>query len=113
MTGLLDSFNEKLSDSEKLAELRKVVAAHLSRAMPRAIAEGDLAVRTTADPSTDVLESVSMFFNRGGTHVPIADQSDGLRQLMAMTLYDLAEGAANIIAVDEPRFPCTHQANER
>lgn len=102
LTGLLDSFNERLSDSEKLAELRKVVAAHLSRAMPRAIGEGDLAVRTTADPSSDVLESVSMFFNRDGTHVPIADQSDGVRQLMAMTLYDLAEGAANIIAVDEP-----------
>ena len=112
LTGLLDNFNEKLSDSEKLAELRKAVAAHLSRAMPQAIVESDLAVRTSADPTTDVLDSVSMFFNRGGTHVPIADQSDGLRQLMAMTLYDLAEGAANIIAVDEPEIHL-HPSSQR
>jgi len=112
LTGLLESFNEKLGDSERLAELRKAVADHLSRSMPQAIGEGDLAVRTTADPTTDVLESVSMFFNRGGTHVPLADQSDGLRQLMAMTLYYLAEGAANIIAVDEPEIHL-HPSSQR
>jgi putative ATP-dependent endonuclease of OLD family len=104
LTGLLDTFNEKLGASERLAGLRKDIAAHLSRAMPKVIDQSDLAVRTAADPTTDVLDSVSMFFERDGAHVPLAEQSDGLRQLMAMTLFDLAEGEANIIAVDEPEI---------
>ena len=112
LAGLLDSFNEKLDASERLAGLRKDIAAHLSRAMPKVIEQGDLAVRTAADPATDVLDSVSMFFERDGAHVPLAEQSDGLRQLMAMTLFDLAEGAANIIAVDEPEIHL-HPSSQR
>src|ERR1022692_297072 len=95
-----------------LAELRTDVAAHLSRAMPKVISQTHLSVRTAADPTNDVLDSVSMFFERDGAHVPLSEQSDGLRQLMAMTLFDLAEGAANIIAVDEPEIHL-HPSSQR
>jgi putative ATP-dependent endonuclease of OLD family len=53
-----------------------------------------------------------MYFRRDGQYVPIAEQSDGLRQLMAMTLFDLAENSANIIAVDEPELHL-HPASQR
>lgn len=112
LIGVLNDFNEKLGDSERLAELRRDVAAHLSRSMPKAISQDDLAVRTSADPASEVLDNVTMFFERDGTHVPLAEQSDGLRQLMAMTLFDLAEGAANIIAVDEPEIHL-HPSSQR
>jgi len=36
--------------------------------------------------------------------VSLQEQSDGVRQLMAMTLFDLAEGTANVIAIDEPEL---------
>ena len=59
-----------------------------------------------------MLGGVSMFFERDGRHVPVAEQSDGLRQLMSMTLFDLAEGAANVVAVDEPELHL-HPASQR
>lgn len=102
--GLLESFNEKLESSEALSGLREGMAKHLSNSMPRSIAPDDLAVRTAADPSISVLENVSMYLSREGSFVPLSEQSDGIRQLISMTLFDLAEGAANVIAIDEPEL---------
>ncbi|WP_371679644.1 ATP-dependent endonuclease [Streptomyces sp. NBC_01276] len=112
LTQILGDFNDKLHVNESLTELRKKIAGHLAKAMPRPIAADDLAVRTAADPGTSVLEGVSMFLHRDDQYVPIAEQSDGLRQLMALTLFDLAENAANIIAVDEPELHL-HPASQR
>jgi putative ATP-dependent endonuclease of OLD family len=112
LTGLLESFNNELAWSTKITKLRGDVATHLSKAMPRAIGQDDLSVRTTTDPEEGVLGSVSMFFERDGQHIPISEQSDGLRQLMSMTLFDLAEGTANIIAVDEPELHL-HPSSQR
>ncbi|MCA1605879.1 MAG: AAA family ATPase [Acidobacteria bacterium] len=104
LTSLLDTFNEKLGASEVLGTLKEKIADHLSRSMPTTMGPDDLAVRTSADPAASVLDSVSMFFDRGGIYIPITHQSDGLRHLMAMTLFDLAEGTANIVAIDEPEL---------
>lgn len=112
LAGLLDGFNTELSTSDRIKRLREGVAEHLSKAMPRAIAEKDLAVRTATDPEQDVLGGVTMFFERGGEHVPLGEQSDGLRQLMSMTLFDLAEGTANIVAIDEPELHL-HPSSQR
>ena len=112
LAGLLEDFNAKLGASERVTGLRSKVASHLSKAMPRAVAQDDIALRTASDPQEDVLGGVSMFFERGGRHVPVAEQSDGLRQLMSMTLFDLAEGAANVVAVDEPELHL-HPASQR
>ena len=112
MKGLLDDFNTQLGCSPRISDLREGVAAHLSRAMPRSIAHDDLSVRTAADPEDGVLGNVSMFFERDGEHQPITDQSDGLRQLMSMTLFDLAEGAANVVAIDEPELHL-HPSSQR
>ncbi|WP_408995891.1 ATP-dependent nuclease [Streptomyces europaeiscabiei] len=112
LASLLGDFNAKLHTSERLTDLRNKIAQHLAKAMPRPIISDDLAVRTAADPAASVLESVSMFFQRGDQYVPITEQSDGLRQLMALTLFDLAENKANIIAVDEPELHL-HPASQR
>lgn len=101
---LLETFNAHLADSKALEVLRSGMATHLSSSMPRSISVDDLAVRTSADPSVSVLENVSMFLSRDGAFAPLSEQSDGIRQLISMTLFDLAEGAANVIAIDEPEL---------
>jgi putative ATP-dependent endonuclease of OLD family len=112
LTGILDSFNSTLATSAPLSELLSGVADRLSNAMPRAVAPGDLAVRTVADPTESVLDGVSLFTRSEAGFVPISEQSDGIRQLIAMTLFDLAEGAANIIAIDEPEIHL-HPSSQR
>jgi putative ATP-dependent endonuclease of OLD family len=109
---LLEEFNAKLGTSERVADLRAKMASHLSLAMPRTITQDDISLRTASDPQEDVLGDVSMFFERDGRHVPVAELSDGLRQLMSMTLFDLAEGAANVVAIDEPELHL-HPASQR
>lgn len=101
---LLERFNENLAGNESIGELLSRVAGHLSRAMPRAVTRNDFAVRSVSDPSSDVLQDVTIFLNRGKDQVSLMEQSDGVRQLMSMTLFDLAEGKANVLAIDEPEI---------
>jgi putative ATP-dependent endonuclease of OLD family len=53
-----------------------------------------------------------MFFKEGDEHRPMTEQSDGLRQLVSMTLFDLAEGTANVVAIDEPELHL-HPSSQR
>lgn len=46
LTSLLDNFNSELGSSTTITGLRGDVAAHLSKAMPRTIAQDDFSVRT-------------------------------------------------------------------
>lgn len=101
---LLNQFNEELSGNESVGDLLERVAKHLSRAMPRSVSRDDFMVRSVTDPSSDVLQDVSIFLNRGDEQVSLLEQSDGARQLMSMTLFDLAEGTANVLAIDEPEL---------
>jgi putative ATP-dependent endonuclease of OLD family len=101
---LLNRFNEQLSGNESVGDLLERVAKHLSRAMPRSVTREDFAVRSVTDPSSDVLQDVTIFLNRGDDQVSLMEQSDGARQLMSMTLFDLAEGTANVLAIDEPEL---------
>lgn len=112
LADLIEQFNAELGSSGNVVGLLERVANHLSRAMPKPVATGDIAIRSTADPETDVLGNVSMFVKKDGAHVPLAEQSDGVRQLTAMTLFDLAEGAANIVAIDEPELHL-HPSSQR
>jgi putative ATP-dependent endonuclease of OLD family len=112
LVDLIEQFNAELGSSTNVVDLLERVAAHLSRAMPTPVTTGDIAIRSTADPETDLLGNVSMFVKRDGAHVPLSEQSDGVRQLTAMALFDLAEGAANVVAIDEPELHL-HPASQR
>lgn len=104
LKALLDQFNDELAGNESVSELLDRVAGHLSRSMPRAVSQEDFSVRSMTDPSSDVLQDVTIFLNRGDDQVSLTEQSDGVRQLMSMTLFDLAEGTANVLAIDEPEI---------
>jgi len=112
LVSLIEQFNTELGSSNNVVDLLGRVASHLSRAMPKPVATDDIAIRSTADPETDVLGNVSMFVKKDGVHVPLSEQSDGVRQLTAMTLFDLAEGAASVVAIDEPELHL-HPSSQR
>lgn len=104
LKALLNQFNDELASNQTVGDLLERVAQHLNRAMPRAVTRESFAVRSVTDPSSDVLKDVSIFLNRGDAQVSLTEQSDGVRQLMSMTLFDLAEGTANVLAIDEPEI---------
>jgi len=106
-------FNDHLAASHAIGDLRQHVAEHLSKAMPKLVKKDDLAVRTATDPEESVLDTVSLFtVAEDGTLAPMSEQSDGVRQLTSITLYDLAEKAAKVIAVDEPELHL-HPSSQR
>ncbi|MET9202604.1 AAA family ATPase [Gordonia sp. NPDC003585] len=104
LKAILGKFNEELGGNESVGDLLGRVASHLSRSMPRNVTKDDFSVRSVTDPSSDVLQDVTIFLNRGDSQVALSEQSDGVRQLMSMTLFDLAEGTANVLAIDEPEI---------
>jgi putative ATP-dependent endonuclease of OLD family len=109
---LLGQFNDKLEENPALAELRSGIAAHLSRSVPRKFEQSSLAIRTSADPNEQPLQDVTIFLKDGEKLKSLVDQSDGMRQLMALTFFDLAQAAANIVAVDEPEIHL-HASSQR
>lgn len=109
---LLDQFNDKLEANTALQELRQQIAAHLSRSIPRSYTEESLAIRTAADPAQEPLQDVTIFLKEGERLLGLAEQSDGMRQLMSLTFFDLAQSAANIVAVDEPEIHL-HPSSQR
>lgn len=110
--GLLEQFNDKLETSPALQELRREIAAHLSRSVPRKYTEHSLAIRTAADPADQPLQDVTLFLKDGEQLKGLAEQSDGMRQLMALTFFDLAQATANMVAVDEPEIHL-HPSSQR
>lgn len=110
--GLLEQFNDKLEANRALQELRRDIAAHLSRSVPRKYTEESLAIRTAADPADEPLQDVTIFLKDGEQLKGLAEQSDGMRQLMALTFFDLAQATANIVAVDEPEIHL-HASSQR
>lgn len=109
---LLESFNQKLADNTALQSLREEVASHLSRAVPRSYNADGLTIRTSADPQTNPLDGATLYLRDGDRYKALGDQSDGMRQLMALTFFDLAQSTANIVAVDEPEIHL-HAASQR
>lgn len=113
LRALLNRFNDELAGNESVSELLGRVAGHLSRSMPRTVTKEDFSVRSMTDPTgSDVLQDVSIFLSRGDEQVSLMEQSDGARQLTSMTLFDLAEGTANVLAIDEPEIHL-HPASQR
>jgi putative ATP-dependent endonuclease of OLD family len=109
---LLDQFNATLAASPALTGLREEIAAHLSRSVPRAYTGDSLVIRTKADSRDEPLQDVSVFLRDGEALKSLSEQSDGMRQLMALTFFDLAQSNANIVAVDEPEIHL-HASSQR
>ncbi|WP_200947804.1 ATP-dependent endonuclease [Phycicoccus sp. Root101] len=101
---LVEQVQKGLKNSKILEGLRDDLAGQLSKALPIAIDKGALEFVTAATADGDVLADVRLHVERGGSFKNITDQSDGLRALYALALYDLFSVGANMVAVDEPEI---------
>ena len=99
---LIDQIQNELKNSPTLEELRMALADQLSKALPVGVDKDELEFATAAMADGDVLADVRLRIDRGGTVKDITEQSDGLRALYALALYDLVSVGANMVAVDEP-----------
>ncbi len=104
LSDALESFNSVLGSSEAVQEMLGEVARHFSKALPNQFRKEDLSLRTQNDPSDTVLKNTTLFLTNNGWDSPITEQSDGMRQLISLTLFDLVEGGNQIVAIDEPEI---------
>ena len=108
----LRQLNVALGNAKELKVLRSGIAAQMSTAMPRLLTEDGVQVRASSDPEEDPLANISLYIGGSTGTQPAADQSDGVRQVVAMSLHDLAHRAASMLAIDEPEIHL-HPASQR
>jgi putative ATP-dependent endonuclease of the OLD family len=101
---LIEQVQNGLNGSKVLEGVRTDLAGQLSKALPVAVDEDELEFATAAMADGDVLADVRLRLDRDGTVKDITEQSDGLRALYALALYDLVSVGANMVAVDEPEI---------
>jgi putative ATP-dependent endonuclease of OLD family len=99
---LATKLQETLTGSAALVGLRDRLAGQLTRALPEKVATDDLLFVPGAVATGDVLNDVRLRIARHGQARSLTEQSDGMRALFAIALYDLVSESANIIAIDEP-----------
>ena len=93
-----------LSESTVMEGVRADLAAQLTRALPSAIKTGDLAFVPGSSAEQDVLSDVRLQVQKDGTLRDLTAQSDGMRALYAIALYDLTSSGANVVGIDEPEI---------
>jgi putative ATP-dependent endonuclease of OLD family len=101
---LFDKIEAQLGKSKTLGKLRKSLAGQLSKALPVEVSKDELSFTTGALAEGDVLADVRLNVVKDGTPKHIAEQSDGLRALYALAMYDLVSAGQNMVAVDEPEI---------
>lgn len=93
-----------LSESTVMEGVRADLAAQLTKALPSVIETKDLAFVPGASAEQDVLSDVRLQVQKDGELRDLTSQSDGMRALYAIALYDLTSSGANIVGVDEPEI---------
>lgn len=101
---ITESIQAELENSRVLEQVRQELADQLSKALPETIAKDMLHFVTPAIADGDVLADVRLRVERAGAVKEITEQSDGLRALYALALYDLVSVRANMVGVDEPEI---------
>lgn len=99
---LAKTLHEQLRSSSVLGRLRAELAGQLSRALPLAVDKDDLLLVPGATADADVLSDVRLQIVKEGVPRNLSEQSDGMRALFALALYDLVSVGANVVGIDEP-----------
>jgi len=108
----LRQFNEALDAASEMKSLRSGIATHMSSAMPRLLTAEGVRVRAAADPDQDPLADVTLFLEGDKGAQSALNQSDGVRQVVAISLHDLAFQGASMLAIDEPEVHL-HPSSQR
>lgn len=99
---LAEAYGKQLSGSATLGQLRNELANRLSTTLPHDVTKDDLLLVPGATVDDDVLHDVRLQVMRDGLPRNVSEQSDGMRALYALAMYDLVSGGANVVGVDEP-----------
>jgi putative ATP-dependent endonuclease of OLD family len=99
---LATKMQERLKESAVLGALRGDLASQLTMALPEAVTQDDLLLVPGATAGSDVLSDVRLQVIKGGVPRNLSEQSDGMRALYALALYDLVSVGANVVGIDEP-----------
>jgi putative ATP-dependent endonuclease of the OLD family len=103
-SALAGKLQAMLTGSAALGGLRGRLAGQLTRALPEKVAKEDLLFVPGSTATDDVLNDVRLQVTRHGKTRNLTEQSDGMRALFAIALYDLVSESANIVAIDEPEI---------
>jgi putative ATP-dependent endonuclease of the OLD family len=101
---LAAKLQEQLKGSAVLGGLRADLASQLSKALPVPVAKHDLVFVPGATADDDILSDVRLQVMKDGALRRLSDQSDGMRALYALALYDLMSVWANVVGIDEPEM---------
>lgn len=101
---IVAKLQDTLKNSEVLKKLRGDLAGQLTKALPDAVSKDDLQFVPGASADNDVLSGVRLQVSKGGVSHALSEQSDGMRALYAIALYDLVSGGANMVGIDEPEI---------
>ena len=101
---LIAQIQDALETSPVLDGIRGNLSTQLSKALPVEVGKDELKFETDAMADGDVLAGVRLRVERDGKAKDLTEQSDGLRALYAIALYDLVSTSANMVAVDEPEI---------
>lgn len=93
-----------LSESAIMEGVRADLAKQLTKALPSAIGTTDLAFVPGSSAEQDVLSGVRLQVQKDGELRDLTSQSDGMRALYAIALYDLTSSGANVVGIDEPEI---------
>lgn len=101
---LIGQIQDALTTSAVLDGIRGSLSAQLSKALPVEVGKDELKFETGAMADGDVLAGVRLRVERDGKVKDLKEQSDGIRALYAIALYDLVSTSAHMVAVDEPEI---------
>lgn len=93
-----------LSESTVMEGVRSNLATQLSKALPSVIAAENLAFVPGSSADQDVLSDVRLQVRKDDVLRDLTAQSDGMRALYAIALYDLTSSGANVVGIDEPEI---------
>lgn len=99
---LATKLQEQIEGSAVLGSLRGELAGQLSKALPDPIERDDLRLVPGSTADSDVLSDVRLQVVKAGVPHNLSEQSDGMRALYALALYDLVSIGANVVGIDEP-----------
>lgn len=98
------TLEDRLQTSAILSDLRAQLAGQLTKALPENLDGNDLAFVPGSTANEDVLSDVRLRVTKDGVQRNLAEQSDGMRALYALALYDLISLGANMVGIDEPEI---------
>lgn len=99
---IFSDIRNQLNSAPAFAAFRRQLAAALNETLPNPVSDADLRLITAFDVQDDPVAQLTVGVAEGAHAVPLSSQSDGLRALATLAVFNIAHVGLNMIAIDEP-----------